>query len=119
MEQLRKAVAKLEDVLRQEKTEYMRDSAIQRFEFTFELAWKTMKAHLESKGVIVYSPRDAIRGAFQDGRIDEDRRWLEMIETRNLTSHVYNEEIAEKIYGRLPSYVPLINAFLQKIDKGS
>lgn len=112
--QFRDAVDKLDDVLRQKKDEYMRDSAIQRFEFTFELAWKAMKAYLESeKGLKVHSPRDAIRAAFQVGLIGEEIAWIEMIETRNLTSHVYREEMAERVYGCLPRYLVLLKSLAE------
>jgi len=114
--QLKDACAKFEDVLQQEKNEYIRDSAIQRFEFTFELTWKTLKAYLEEKGVRAYSPKDAIKGAFQVGLIEENTKWLEMIETRNLTSHVYKEAMAEKVYSSLAGYIPLIKKLIKDIE---
>src|SRR3989337_3793326 len=97
LHQFERAVGKFSDVLEQEKNEYIRDSAIQRFEFTFELAWKTLKAFLEEQGITVYSPRDSLRSAFQIGLIGETPAWLGMIELRNLTSHTYNEAIAGEI----------------------
>ena len=114
--QLKDACIKFEDVMQQEKNEYIRDSAIQRFEFTFELTWKNLKAYLEEKGVRVYSPKDAIKGAFQVGLIEEDPKWLEMIETRNLTSHVYKEAMAEKVYSSLAGYIPLIKKLVKDIE---
>lgn len=116
--QFEKAVVKFTDVLKQEKNEYIRDSAIQRFEFTFELSWKAMKAYLEEQGIIVYAPRDSIKGAFQAGLIEDDSVWLEMIELRNLTSHTYNESTAEEIYSALPdtleSFQKLLHSLKQK-----
>ena len=114
--QLKDACIKFEDVMKQKKNEYIRDSAIQRFEFTFELTWKNLKAYLEEKGVRVYSPKDAIKGAFQVGLIEEDPKWLEMIETRNLTSHVYKEAMAEKVYSSLGGYIPLIKKLVKDIE---
>ncbi|EKD26532.1 MAG: nucleotidyltransferase [uncultured bacterium] len=64
-----------------------------------------MKVYLEKKGVKVFSPRDAIKNAFQNEIIHDDTLWLEMLETRNMTSHVYNEDMAEKIFVLLPSYL--------------
>lgn len=111
------ATAKLDDVMRQKKDEYIRDSAIQRFEFTFEFAWKAMKAFLEAKkGLRVYSPRDAIEAAFQVSLVGEDIAWIEMIETRNLTSHVYQEEMAERVYGAIPRYQPLFRKLAEDLQ---
>ena len=114
--QLHDALIKFKDVMQKEKDEYIRDSAIQRFEFTFELCWKTLKAYLGEKGVRIYSPKDAIKEAFQIGLIDEDPKWLAMIETRNLTSHVYNEAMAEKVYEALADYIPLIDSLIKKLN---
>ena len=110
-----RAVGKLSDALNQEKNEYIRDSAIQRFEFTFELAWKTMKAYLEEQGIRVYSPRESLKGAFQSGLINDDPNWLRTIELRNLTTHTYNESIADEIYGALPAILVLYAGLLVKL----
>jgi nucleotidyltransferase substrate binding protein (TIGR01987 family) len=113
--QMGAAVKRFQDVMRQGKNEYIRDSAIQRFEFTFELAWKTMKAYLEEKGINEYSPRDVIRSSFQVGLIENDPKWLEMIITRNLTSHMYNEAMAEKVYASLSVYLPLFEKLVKNL----
>ena len=105
--QLKSAVARFTAVMQKEEDEYIRDSAIQRFEFTFELAWKTLRAYLGEKGVRVDTPRDTFKEAFQIGMIDDDPGWLEMIKTRNMTSHIYNEKMAEGVYAVLPAYLPL------------
>lgn len=97
-----RAVARLADALAQPKDEYLRDSAIQRFEFTFELAWKVLKRYLAAQGVEARSPRAAIRGAFEVGLLPDDPGWLAMLDLRNLTTHTYDERIAEQIYAELP-----------------
>lgn len=102
------ACARLEHALNQPVNEFVRDSAIQRFEFTFELLWKSLKAYAEESGVEAYSPRDTFRTAFQLGLLREDRPWLQMLEDRNLTSHTYNEVTAETIYSHLPAYLRII-----------
>jgi nucleotidyltransferase substrate binding protein (TIGR01987 family) len=112
-----KAVGRLCDALKQEKTEYLRDSAIQRFEFTYELAWKTLKAHMEMQGLQVYSPRDSMRAAFQLGVIEDDPLWLETILLRNRTTHTYNEEVAEEIYAALPGVLALYQGLLSKLKR--
>lgn len=102
------ALARLEDVLNKPKDEYMRDSAIQRFEFTFELFWKALKAHAETSGLRAPSPKDALRAAFELGLIEDDPRWFRMLDDRNLTSHTYRESTAEAIRSRLPEHLELM-----------
>lgn len=102
------ALVRLESALAQPVNEFVRDSAIQRFEFTFELFWKSLKAYAEQAGVEAYSPKDSVRTAFQLGVIPEHPDWFQMLEDRNLTSHTYNEARAEVIYSHLPTYFRLI-----------
>ena len=98
------------------RTEIVRDSAIQRFEFTFELLWKTMKAILEEKGAKdLYFPRDVLKEAFRAKLIDEDERWLDMLDSRNQTSDMYKESMAEKVYQSLPPYVDMIRGFVKNL----
>lgn len=111
------ALESLREVLQMPKDEFLRDSAIKRFEFTYELAWKAIKAHLEEKGVSVYSPRDAIRAAFQDGLIMDDPLWLQMVETRNQSTHAYGEPLAEQVYAKLSAYLPLFEALSKALAK--
>lgn len=71
---------------------------IQAFEYTHELAWTTLKDFLESRGVQnLYGSRDATRHAFQTGLIEHGETWMEMIKSRNLTSHTYNKSIAKQV----------------------
>ena len=72
---------------------------IQAFEFTHELAWNTIKDFLESRGVInLYRSMDVTREAFKTGLIENGEVWMDMIKSRNLTSHTYDEAIAPKLY---------------------
>ena len=109
---LERATGRFEDALKQPKNEFTRDAAIQRFEFTFELAWRTMKDYLSYMGVEARSPRDCIRGTFTSGLIKEDIRWLAMIELRNLTSHTYEEAMAERIWNELPGILVCLKDLL-------
>lgn len=68
---------------------------IQSFEFTFELAWKTLKDYLTQQAFIVQSPRDTIKKAFETGYLQDGHIWIEMLEQRNLLTYVYNEEQAK------------------------
>ena len=114
--QLKDAFASFEDVMKQEKNEYIRDSAIQRFEYTFELTWKLLKIYLEEKGIKVYAPRDVIKESFQVGILPDDITWLNMLETRNQTSHLYKKSMAEDVYGKLPLYLKLIDNLMKSFE---
>lgn len=75
------------------------DGTIQRFEFTFELAWKLMKSYLEYTGFTeAKSPRSTIRLGYQEGLIEDGDGWIDMMVDRNKTSNIYDEEEAKKIY---------------------
>jgi len=70
---------------------------IQFFEMTFELAWKVLKDYLEVEGYIIKSPREAIKQAFQIGLIDNGHVWIDALANRNLTTHTYDEVLADKM----------------------
>lgn len=94
-----KALARLHEVLQLEdaaagrptvEREAFRDSAIQRFEFTYEMAWNAMKEWLASKFIEVTTPRDAFAGAFANKLISDEAGWSEIHGFRNKTSHTYD-----------------------------
>jgi nucleotidyltransferase substrate binding protein (TIGR01987 family) len=116
---LRDAHARFHEALVEPKSEFLRDASIQRFEFTFELFWKNLKAAAEEAGLAAVSPRDSLRMAFRLGLIDEDPAFFRMIEDRNLTSHAYREKTAEEIYSRLPRYAALIGECIGRLDDGT
>lgn len=73
---------------------------IQAFEYTHELAWKTLKDFLENRGnTDIYGSRDATKKAFALGLVDDGEIWMQMIKSRNLTSHTYDENTADEIIG--------------------
>ena len=100
-----------------EVDELMKEGLIQRFEYTHELAWKVMKDYAEYQGYTeVRGSRDAFRQALQMGIID-DAGWMESIEDRNLTSHNYDEEVAEEVYQAIvQKYYPLFIRFEQTMS---
>jgi len=78
------------------------DGCIQRFEFSYELSWNTMKAYLEYQGLLdPRTPRDVIRETYRIGLIEDGDAWLDMMADRNLTSHVYDEIMARDIYDKI------------------
>lgn len=75
------------------------EGLIQRFEYTHELAWNVMKDFLQERGSPgIYGSKDATREAVQTGLITDGRVWMEMVKSRNKTSHTYNEETATDIF---------------------
>ncbi len=71
---------------------------IQAFEYTHELAWNTLKDFLEDRGVTnIYGSRDATRESFKTGLIENGEAWMAMIDSRNQTTHTYNQETVAKI----------------------
>lgn len=92
-----------------------RDGLIQRFEFTVELAWKSLKEYLEDQGSVlaVAAPRAVLKDAYAAGVIMDAEIWDEIIRSRNVTSHVYDEQTAIEVADRVCStYLPI----LQKLD---
>ncbi|MDE5897188.1 MAG: nucleotidyltransferase substrate binding protein [Clostridia bacterium] len=96
-----------------------RDALIQRFEFTFELAWKTLTEVLREQGIVlaIISPKSVLKEAYGAGYIQDEKIWMQMIEDRNAMSHIYQEEeagrIAEEIcmrYGKM--FTQLLKALL-------
>lgn len=112
-----KALTKLDDAVRRVKSEFytsdgffdetlfeegddiVREGLIQRFEYTHELAWNVMKDFIKDHGnAEIFGSKDATREAFSLGLISDGDVWMEMIKSRNKTSHTYNEETANEIF---------------------
>ena len=93
-----KALGQLEKAALQPKDEFLRDSVIQRFEFTHELAWKMLKLRLEGEDIFAKTPREAFQSALQAGFIEDGNAWSDLQKMRNLTSHTYNEQLADDVY---------------------
>ena len=91
---------------------------MQRFEFTHELSWKLMKAYAEYQGYDgIGGSRDATRKAFEMGLISDGQSWMDMIKSRNETSHNYNGDIAEEVAENIVNrYYPLLVDFYQKMS---
>jgi len=115
LQRLKEAVVELE---RPEASDVVRDGVIQRFEFTYELAWKTTKLYLEDIGIVdINSPKAVIKEAYAQKLITNEETWLLMLNDRNLTSHMYKEEIAVDIAERIASrYIQELESLLLKLQ---
>lgn len=115
-----KALQTMEEIIKEPYSKIVRDAGIQRFEYTFEIFWKTLKEFLyEYDGIVINSPKSCFKEAFTVGLCDEEQtvKILEMTDDRNLTSHTYDEEIAERIYKKIPQYLELMKNILLEMMK--
>lgn len=116
-QQLTEAISRLDEVLREPKNDIVRDSAIKRFEFCMDLAWKTIKTRLEEEnGIIVHSPNNAFREAYKQGLIEYDDKWIKYVEARNNTVHTYKESLADEIYEKLPEILENLKKLVGNIS---
>ena len=96
-----RALERLKEAVERAQDELDKDGVIQRFEFTVELLWKSLKAILEYKGIECYSPRNCVKEAFKANIIGDDDIVLDMIEDRSLSSHIYDEKTSDEIFERI------------------
>lgn len=99
--------------------ELIKEGLIQRFEYTHELAWNVMKDYALFQGnSTIGGSRDATREAYKLQIIENADLWMDMIQSRNKTSHTYNEEIANEIYGKIiHEYFQLFLDFQKKMEE--
>ena len=121
------AIGRLTEVVNLHKqrmlNQFERDSLIKRFEFTYEMAWKLMMSYEKENGITeILGSKDVIRQAFKLSIISNGEAWLEMVDTRNKTSHLYDEEMAtdvidEIIYTYYPLFIELQDTMVQTANK--
>lgn len=101
----------------QNGNDVVRDGVIQRFEFTYEVAWKATKEYLESIGIVdKNSPKTVFKEAFSQKLIAKEENWLNMLKDRNQTVHVYKEEMAREIVERVMNcYIKEFEELLNKL----
>lgn len=104
-----KAFSQLERFIdKEEMNEMEQQGLIKAFEYTYELAWKTLQDLLYEKGYKnIVGPKPVIEQSFQDGYITKGKDWLRMHNSRNLTSHTYDEKTAEEIIEAIQDYILL------------
>lgn len=120
-ENYKKALGRLKEGISHydEENDLLRDGLIQRFEFTFELAWKTLKTVFEDEGLIgLNSPKTVLREAFVAKLIKDEDLWLDMLNDRNTTAHIYNEKLAIKICNNVKDkYIEVFERLSEAIDE--
>jgi nucleotidyltransferase substrate binding protein (TIGR01987 family) len=112
-----KALESLEEALQQETfTDLEKSGVIQRFEFTYELAWQTLQDLMAYRGYQVKGPKPVIQQALADGIIKDWRGWHDMHEDRQATVHTYNQYQSETIFEAIKdTYQPLFQALRQTL----
>ena len=111
------ALTRLKEALQEEPSGIVIDRILNRFEFTFELAWKCIKDYLEYMGISekIGSPRENIQLAYKNGTISDGDLWIEMMLARNSLSHLYDEQQSRQVYNDIKS--KYINAFEELDEK--
>ncbi|WP_058306377.1 nucleotidyltransferase substrate binding protein [Gracilibacillus massiliensis] len=117
---LEKSLLRLEEALHEnQNNSLIVDGTIQRFEFTIELYWKTLKRLLQVEGIVAKTPKETLKEAYQVGWLENEKAWLQMLRDRNETSHTYNEELAIQIVENIQGYFPeMKKTFFDLREKG-
>lgn len=114
--ELKPAFARLKEAMPEVKNQLEKDGAIQRFEFVFELVWKTLKDYAEDKGRFdAVSPKDAFRVAADLGLVDNPLIWFDFLKSRNEATHLYNEQKAEEVFSQIPNFIGAVEDLISKI----
>ena len=118
---LKKAVASLEEAVLLPETVIVRDATIQRFEYTFELAVKMIKRHLETlpgtTDMDELNFRDLIRRAAEAGLVSDPEAWFEYREARNITSHAYDEKKAALVYATAKRFAQSADELTAELER--
>jgi nucleotidyltransferase substrate binding protein (TIGR01987 family) len=124
-ENFSKAFLLLEDALKNGPSalnQLEQEGVIQRFEYTFELAWKTVKDYLKSEGMTFeeVTPRKILKAAYASGFLPDGQVWIDMLDQRNLLSHTYDrkdfENATEAIFSK---FMPALSELSDKLKKKS
>jgi len=112
---LKLALLKLKEGISQAKDDLDQDGVIQRFEFTFELTWKTIQEYARLSGLEVVSPKDSFRVAADLKLINNPEEWFGFLKDRNETVHLYDESRVKEIFSRIPKFVKEVEALIAKL----
>ena len=115
LEKLRDAVADYDE---EEMSDLEKEGVIQRFEYTFELAWRTLQDLLAYRGYAnIHGPNPVLKQSLQDGYIHNEKLWRTMKEAREITSHTYDEDKANVIVGKIAvEYNDLLSQLKERLD---
>ena len=113
---LAKANKALKQATKLSPTRINKDASIQRFEFTFELCWKTMQEYIRDQGFDCKSPKSCVRKAATLDLLKDPENWLEFLQARNLIAHTYNEELADSVYKKAVEFPKEVDKLLKELE---
>jgi hypothetical protein len=117
LEELKKAISRLKEALAIPKTDIVRDSTIQRFEFTVELSWKALQRFLKASGISeLLTPKNVFREGARFGLVGDVESWIRFVDARNLSSHTYKEDLAEQVYASAQALPPFAEDLVKRIE---
>ncbi len=117
LDELKKALSRLEEALALPKNDIVRDSVIQRFEFTVELSWKALQKFLQASGIPeTLTPKNVFREAAKLNLVNDPEAWIKFIDDRNLSSHTYRESLAEQVYASAQKLPPFANGLVKALE---
>ena len=116
--ELKRVIASLKEALSLPKNDIVRDSVIQRFEFTVELSWKVLQRFLRDSGLTeTLTPKNTFREAAKFGITEDVESWLNFIDSRNVSSHTYKEDLAERVYAVAQLLPPYAEKLVTRLEK--
>lgn len=115
LDDLKSALTRLKEGTDKVENDLDQDGVIQRFEFTFELVWKTIQEYARLSGLEVVSPRDAFRVAADLKLIDDPEKWFTFLKDRNESTHLYDESKAQEIFSHIPEFIKKVESIISKM----
>lgn len=116
LEDFKNSIERLKEVLVEKPDRVVRDSAIKRFELCFDLAWKAIKLYAKKEGLECQSPRACFQVAFQLNLVENEELWPDMIDERNKSVHIYNEQSADMVYAKLRDYIAPLEDLFKRLN---
>lgn len=117
LDNYKKALSTLDDAMKRPPASLLeRDGIIQRFEYCLEISWNSAKKVLEYQEIKVDTPRNIFREMAKIGWINNPEQWIEYLEARNKTSHLYHEEVANELFALVPAFVKSSHALLKILE---
>lgn len=117
LENYKKALSTLDEaMITPPRNKLERDGIIQRFEYCVEVAWKSAKKVLEYHENNADTPRNVIRELAKINWINNPEDWINFLEARNKTSHLYHEEVAEELFKIVPHFIKASHDLLTRLE---
>jgi nucleotidyltransferase substrate binding protein (TIGR01987 family) len=116
IDKFEQALKTFKEALLPNPSDLERDGAIQRFEYCFDLVWKSLKQYLEKSGLMdLNSPRSVFTAAYAEGIVGDEVTWSTIIQKRNASVYTYNRQLAESLFTELPLYYDSMYSLLQRL----